>query len=59
MGRRQTMQASFANHQIGHLQNMLLHGFPIDISRLPESVRVHLKQTITKMNAALSGTAES
>jgi enoyl-CoA hydratase len=59
MGRRETMQASFANHQIGHLQNMLLHGFPIDISRLPESVRVHLKQTVKKMSAALSGTTES
>jgi enoyl-CoA hydratase len=46
MGRRETMQASFANHQIGHLQNMLLHGFPIDVSRLPASVRVHLEQTM-------------
>lgn len=43
MGRPETMQASFANHQIGHMQNMLVHGFPIDISRLPESVRVHVK----------------
>jgi enoyl-CoA hydratase len=59
MGRRQTMQASFANHQIGHLQNMLLHGFPIDISRLPESVRVHLKRTIKNLNAALGGTVEN
>lgn len=58
MGRRETMQASFANHQIGHLQNMLLHGFPIDVSRLPESVRVHLKQSIKNMNAAPASTAE-
>ena len=43
MGRREAMQAAFANHQIGHLQNMLLHGFPIDITRLPESVRRHLE----------------
>lgn len=42
-GRREAMQAAFANHQIGHLQNMLVHGFPIDISRLPESVRVPLE----------------
>lgn len=42
MGRREAMKTAFANHQIGHLQNMLLHGFPIDISRLPETVRVHL-----------------
>lgn len=59
MGRRQSMQASFANHQIGHLQNMLLHGFPIDVSRLPESVRVHLKKSIKNLNAALGGDSES
>jgi enoyl-CoA hydratase len=46
MGRRESMRTSFANHQIGHLQNMLLHNFPIDISRLPESVRVNLEQAL-------------
>jgi enoyl-CoA hydratase len=46
MGRRQAMQTSFANHQIGHLQNMLLHNFPIDISRLPDNVRLHLQEAI-------------
>jgi enoyl-CoA hydratase len=44
MGRPETMQASFANHQIGHLQNMLLHNFPIDISRLPEKLRLTLEE---------------
>ena len=51
MGRRQAMQTSFANHQIGHLQNMLLHNFPIDISRLPDSVRVHLQEAIKQDQA--------
>lgn len=46
MGRRQAMQAAFANHQIGHLQNMLVHGFPIDITKLPESVRKHLEAAV-------------
>lgn len=46
MGRRQAMESAFANHQIGHLQNMLLHGFPIDITRLPESVRRHLEAAL-------------
>lgn len=46
MGRRQAMQTAFANHQIGHLQNMLLHGFPIDITRLPDTVRRHLEQAL-------------
>jgi len=52
MGRRQAMQAAFANHQIGHLQNMLLHGFPIDITRLPESVRRHLEEALAAARAA-------
>ena len=43
MGRRLAMQTSFANHQIGHLQNMLLHGWPIDISKLPDGLRRNLE----------------
>jgi len=46
MGRKEAIQAAFANHQIGHLQNMLLYGFPIDITKLPESVRRHLEAAI-------------
>jgi enoyl-CoA hydratase len=46
MGRAEAMKAAFANHQIGHLQNMLVHGFPIDISRLPESVRRDLEAVV-------------
>lgn len=56
MGRREAMQAAFANHQIGHLQNMLLHGFPIDVSRLPEAVRRNLEAARAAMLAA--GTAD-
>jgi enoyl-CoA hydratase len=44
MGRRQAMQTSFANHQIGHLQNMQRYGFPIDITKLPENIRRHLEK---------------
>jgi enoyl-CoA hydratase len=43
MGRREAMKFSFALHQIGHLQNMLVHGFPIDISKLNPSVRQRLE----------------
>ena len=46
MGRKQAMQSAFANHQIGHLQNMLVHGFPIDITKLPDSVRKHLEAAL-------------
>ncbi len=55
MGRRQAMQSAFANHQIGHLQNMLLHGFPIDITKLPESVRKHLEVALAARKAADGG----
>jgi len=51
MGRQEAMKAAFANHQIGHLQNMLVHGFPIDITRLPESVRKHLEAAVAARKA--------
>lgn len=51
MGRKQAMQSAFANHQIGHLQNMLRYGFPIDITRLPESVRKHLEAALAARKA--------
>jgi enoyl-CoA hydratase len=46
MGRTAAMQTAFANHQIGHLQNMIRYGFPIDVSKLPESVRGHLEAVL-------------
>lgn len=42
MGRKQAMDYSFALHQVGHLQNMLVHGQMINVDRLPESVRKNL-----------------
>lgn len=52
MGRRQAMQSAFANHQIGHLQNMLVHGFPIDVSKLPENVRSRLEAALNEARTA-------
>jgi enoyl-CoA hydratase len=46
MGRKQAMQQSFSLHQIGHLQNMLRYGFPIDISRLSPEIRRNLEEMI-------------
>lgn len=46
MGRRATLQTSFANHQIGHLHNMLQHNFPLDITRLPENLRTTLQAAL-------------
>lgn len=48
MGRRQAMNYSFALHQVGHLQNMLLHGFPIDITKLHPAVRDRLANAIAE-----------
>jgi enoyl-CoA hydratase len=44
MGRRQAMDYSFALHQIGHMQNLLVHGSMVNLSRLPESIRRHLEK---------------
>lgn len=39
MGRQQAVRHGFALHQIGHLHNMLAHGYPVDISRLNPSLQ--------------------
>jgi enoyl-CoA hydratase len=57
MGRKEAMAAAFANHQIGHLQNMLLHGFPIDITKLPDSVRKGLEAALAAGRGKLPGGA--
>jgi enoyl-CoA hydratase len=43
MGRKQAMDYAFALHQVGHLQNMLLHGFLIDTARLAPAVRARIE----------------
>jgi enoyl-CoA hydratase len=43
MGRREAMKYSFALHQIGHLHNMLAHGYPVDITRLSPSIQEKLR----------------
>lgn len=48
MGRKQALAFSFALHQVGHLQNMLRYGFPIDTSRLHPSVRERLETAIAE-----------
>lgn len=42
-GRRQAMSTAFMLHQIGHMQNMMVHGFLIDTSNLTPSVRQALE----------------
>lgn len=45
MGRRQAMSLAFALHQVGHMQNMLLHRFPIDISRLSPAIQERIRNS--------------
>jgi enoyl-CoA hydratase len=49
MGRQATMASSLGNHQIGHLQNVIVHGFPIDISNLPDNLRQTLERAVALM----------
>lgn len=51
MGRRAAMSAAFSLHQIGHMQSLITTGFPIDTSRLPESIR----QKLQPGNAGMGG----
>ncbi len=44
MGRRSAMDQAFALHQIGHLQNMLVHDFLIDASKLPEGMQKRIPE---------------
>lgn len=52
MGRRQAMSVAFALHQVAHLQNMLLHGFPIDTSRLHPNLQAALEAFRNKQSTA-------
>lgn len=44
MGRRNAMNTAFALHQVAHLQNMLVHGFPVDIGGLSPGIQQKLKE---------------
>lgn len=52
MGRRSAMNFSFALHQIGHLHNMLVHGAPLNLSRLNPSLSRLLEKLIQEWKAS-------
>jgi enoyl-CoA hydratase len=54
MGRPEAMQQSFSLHQIGHLQNMVRYGFPIDISRLPQEIRERMEKALQARGGKIS-----
>jgi enoyl-CoA hydratase len=59
MGRKHAMDAAFCLHQVGHLQSMLVHGFPIDISRLHPSVRAQLERAAANGKSVLGSKKKS
>ena len=46
MGRKAAMDFGFHLHQMGHMQAMLTHGFPIDIDSLPPKIRANVEKLI-------------
>ncbi|WP_085811032.1 enoyl-CoA hydratase [Sphingomonas sp. TZW2008] len=42
MGRADAMRTAFANHQLAHAHNQLVHGLPIDPSNLPSAIRTRM-----------------
>lgn len=59
MGRGEALRFAFANHQLGHMQNMLRYGFPVSIEKLPESVRKHLEARIAQQKLVAPAEAKS
>jgi len=55
MGRKAAMDHAFHLHQIGHMQAMLLHGVPVDITRLPPMIRANIEKHIAAQKAVAAG----
>ncbi|HEX7784480.1 MAG TPA: enoyl-CoA hydratase [Sphingobium sp.] len=52
MGRKAAMDYGFHLHQMGHMQAMLVNGFPIDIESLPPVIRANIEKLIATRTAA-------
>ena len=52
MGRKGAMDHAFQMHQIGHMQALLVNGFPIDIDSLPPGVRANIEKHMAARKAA-------
>jgi enoyl-CoA hydratase len=52
MGRPAALAYSFAMHQLGHVHNHAVHGFPIDYTRLTPAVRARIEAFIAAKRAA-------
>lgn len=52
MGRKASMDHAFHLHQMGHMQALLVGGFPIDIESLPPMMRANIEKLIASRKAA-------
>lgn len=55
MGRKAAMDFGFHLHQMGHMQALLTHGFPIDIESLPPVIRANVEKLVAARKAAVKG----
>jgi enoyl-CoA hydratase len=55
MGRKAAMDHGFQLHQIGHMQAMLVNGFPIDFDSLPPPMRANLEKLVLSRKANVAG----
>jgi enoyl-CoA hydratase/carnithine racemase len=55
MGRKASMDHAFQMHQIGHMQALLVNGFPIDLDSLPPAMRTTVEKLIAARKAASAG----
>ena len=55
MGRKASMDHGFQLHQIGHMQAMLVNGFPIDVDSLPPAVRANVEKFAAARKATSTG----
>ncbi|MCL4714355.1 MAG: enoyl-CoA hydratase [Hyphomonadaceae bacterium] len=51
-GRKAAQDYGFHLHQIGHMQAMLVSGFPIDIESLPPKMRANVEKVVAARRAA-------
>jgi enoyl-CoA hydratase/carnithine racemase len=50
MGRKASADYGFHLHQIGHMQAMLVHGFPIDVESMPPALRASIEKLLASRN---------
>ncbi|QNA85529.1 enoyl-CoA hydratase [Sphingomonas sp. So64.6b] len=55
MGRKASMDHAFHLHQIGHMQALIVNGFPIDLDSLPPLVRANVDKLVATRKLATAG----